>query len=98
MGAPPEVIAQARRAADQRSDFSVLPCNLDAVNVFWAMSTQWRIAAGMAGAVLVGLDYTAIPTTLRMLRIPRPRWPAVFDALRVMELAALKTQRDKENR
>jgi len=97
MGAPPEVLARARADARRRAEFSVLPCNLEAVNVFWALSTQWRVASGMAGAARLGLDYTAIPTTLRMLQVPRVRWPAVFDALRVMEHAALKVQREKDH-
>jgi len=93
MGAPPEVLARARADATRQTEFSVLPCNLEAVRVFWALSTQWRVASGMAGAARTGLDYPAIPAVLRFLEIPRRRWATVFDALRVMESAALSVAR-----
>lgn len=95
MGAPAAVLEQARAAAARRQDCPILPCNVDAVRVFYALSTQWRTVSGMAGAALVGLDYTAVPTVLRLLNLPRKTWPAVFDALRVMEAAALEVQRTR---
>lgn len=48
------------------------------------MSTQWR--AGGAG--VIGLDYAALPTVLRMLRIKRADEPEIFADLREMERAA----------
>lgn len=92
MGAPPEVLAQARANAACHDDLAVLPWNLEAVRVFWALSTQWRIVAGMT-ATRVGLDYTAIRPVLDLLEIPSERWPRVFDSLRVMESAALAEDR-----
>lgn len=50
------------------------------------MQTQWR--TGMSG--VVGLDYTALESVLRLLGVKRTRWPALFDDVRVMELAAMK--------
>ena len=88
MGAPPEVLAQARANA-HRAELVILPCNLDTVQAFWALGTQWRIAYGMQR---IGLDYPAIPIVLRLHGIPRARWPEIFDGLRVMEHAALKTR------
>lgn len=55
------------------------------MNVFVAMSTQWR--TGMSGPT--GLDYSAVPTVMRMQQVPRQDWPDAFDALRVLEAEAL---------
>lgn len=63
----------------------IWPDNLPAVNVFVALSTQWRV--GMNGAT--GLDYGVVPMVLRLQQIPRPDWPDTFDALRVLEGEAL---------
>lgn len=54
---------------------------------FCALSTQWR-AAPMGG--LMGLDYAAIAPTLRLMRVKKREWAEIFDALRVMEAAALE--------
>ena len=64
----------------------VWPENLQAVNTFIAMSTQWR--TGAMGAT--GLDYGALPAVLRMTGIRRVEWPDVLDGLRIMEAEALK--------
>lgn len=94
MGAPPEVLARARATnAPRRPEFAVLPQNLEAVQVFWALTSQWRMATGLSGVFRIGLDYQAIPTVLRFMEIPRKRWGALFDALRVMELAVLESAR-----
>lgn len=95
MGAPAAVLEQAMAAAARRQDCPILPCNLDAARAFWALSTQWRTVGGLAGAARIGLDYTAVPTVLRLLNLPRKTWPAVFDALRVMEASALEVQRTR---
>jgi len=93
MGAPPEVIARAQSNLARRAECPILPCNLDAARLFWALSTQWRTVSGLAGVARIGLDYTAVPTVLRLLGLPRKNWSALFDALRVMEAAALEVQR-----
>lgn len=49
------------------------------------MRTQWRV--GAVGPI--GLDYGALPVVLGMRGVPRRRWAALFDDLRVMEQAAL---------
>jgi hypothetical protein len=69
----------------------VWPDNSDAVNVFIASGTQWR--SGPAG--LTGLDYGVLPTVMRMVGVPRPKWPDVFDGIRTMEDAALERMRRK---
>jgi hypothetical protein len=59
------------------------------VNTFIAAATQWR--TGMAGPT--GLDYSAMPTVMRLTGVPRKEWPQVFDGLRLMEDAALEAMR-----
>ena len=101
LGVPAEAAARmasvARRAAEP--PFGVWPENWDALRVFLAMSTQWRIG-GMAG-VPAGLDYGALPMVLRFLRL-KPD-PDLFDRLQVMEGAALdafiaEAQRERAQR
>jgi hypothetical protein len=72
----------------------VWPDNLPAVNVFVALSTQWR--TGFSGAT--GLDYTAVPVVLRLQQLPRSDWPDTFDALRVLEGEALAVMREASER
>lgn len=69
----------------------VWPDNIRAVNVFIAMSTQWR--TGMNGAT--GMDYSALPEVMRMTSIPRRDWSEIFESIRVMEDAALEQMRKK---
>jgi hypothetical protein len=68
----------------------VWPENLDAVNTFIGMATQWRPSFGG----VIGLDYAALPAVLDLLGIKRKKRGAVFDALRVMEDAALEVIRE----
>ena len=58
----------------------VWPDNVSTLNVFVAMSTQWRV--GYNGAT--GLDYAALPVVEDRVGIK-----ADFDGLRAMEEAAL---------
>ena len=61
-------------------DVKVWPDNVPTLNVFVAMSTQWRV--GNNGAT--GLDYAALPVVEDRVGIR-----ADFDGLRAMEEAAL---------
>jgi hypothetical protein len=65
----------------------IWPDNLPAVNVFIAMSTQWRV--GVNGAT--GLDYSVMPAVFRLVGVPRALWPDTFECLRVMEGEAMRT-------
>lgn len=61
------------------------PENVLPKDVFEAMGSQWRI--GFAGPT--GLDYGALTGVMRILRVTADDEIDVFDAVRVMEGAAL---------
>lgn len=68
------------------------PDNIQAVNVFVSVGTQWR--CGVAGPI--GLDYGVLPGVLRILQVPRNDWPEVFDCIRILEDAALGAMRESK--
>lgn len=63
----------------------VWPDNLKAINVFLVMLTQWRWSGGNR----VGLDYSALPEVWKRTNVPKKDRNDIFDALRIMEQAAL---------
>lgn len=67
----------------------IWPDNLQAINVFISMSTQWR----SSGFGTTGLDYGALPAVLRMSGIPRAQWSDIFESIRILEDWALHTMR-----
>lgn len=69
----------------QGSGVGIWPDNVPIVNVFTAMSTQWRVSH--AGPI--GLDYNALPVVMRMAGILRAEQSDVFEGVRIMEDAAL---------
>lgn len=76
--------------AEDAKSIQIWPDNLDSVNVFIAMSTQWRI--GHNGAT--GLDYNVLPAVMGYCEIEDHK--AVFHDIRLMEDAALSLL--KENK
>lgn len=66
------------------------------LEVFLALSTQWRILAHMAGSTPMGLEYAAIPPVLEMMGVVKADWPPIFADLRVIERAALDTLRSDD--
>ncbi|MBX9849594.1 MAG: DUF1799 domain-containing protein [Rhodocyclaceae bacterium] len=67
------------------------PDNLEAVNVFIAMGTQWR--TGMSGPT--GLDYNALPVVFGMCSVAATDQAGIFESLRIMEMAALSVMHAK---
>lgn len=67
----------------------VWPDNLQAVNVFVCMSTQWRV--GMNGAT--GLDYGPVYKKMDRLGLTPAEYDCVEDDIRTLEDAALETIR-----
>jgi hypothetical protein len=70
----------------------IWPENYQAFSVFNALSTQWRYS--MSG--VTGLDYNAIPTVLRMMKVARDEWQWLFEDIRFMESIALTEINRKE--
>lgn len=68
----------------------VWPQNFDAVRVFEALSSQWRVGTGGAS----GLDYQVLPTVLRIFDIKRKQWRDIFDCIRIMEMEAMRAMRE----
>lgn len=67
--------------------FAVWAENWDAVIVFCNLRHCWRIDA-MSGSYL-GLDRTAIESTLRLMRVKKKNHTKIFEQLMIMEDAAL---------
>jgi hypothetical protein len=70
----------------------VWPDNWQALTVFNALGTQWRV--GMAGPT--GLDYGVLPDVFRFHAIPEADWPDLFQSIRAMEGEALAVMHEKE--
>ena len=93
-GAPQQALDEMQACIEQGArdaSADVLEENWHAVNVFFAMGTQWRVAAGMGAAMhYEGLDYAALPLVLAEHRATPHRQPLVrlMPQLRVMEHAA----------
>lgn len=69
----------------------VWPDNRQAVEVFLAMRTQWRVGAGGP----IGLDYGVLPEIWRRLRVaPGADRDQVFAALQFLETGALEAMRE----
>lgn len=72
-------------------EFAVWPDNWQALDVFCAMQTQWRFT--QMGPT--GLDYSALESTLRLRGVRKRDRADVFEAVRIMESAALAVMREK---
>ena len=58
---------------------------------------QWRIVCGLGGAWYQGLEAASVQASLCMLGVPRKRWRAVREQLRVLEGEALAHLNRGEN-
>jgi hypothetical protein len=72
----------------------VWPDNMNGINAFIAMSTQWR--TGYGGAY--GLDYSALPAVMDLIGISASERAEAFDDLRTLEDAALEVIREQQAR
>jgi hypothetical protein len=64
--------------------FEVWPDNVEMLNLFMRIQTQWR--SGVNG--ITGLDYAGVQAAIAMLALTLPKgW---FDDLQAMETAALR--------
>lgn len=93
-GFPEEQIEEARKGAADAEEFEVWPDNWRAVRYFVRVGTQWRVG-GMGD--LIGLDYAAVESALRLLGVQRSRWRVLFKDFQVMEAAAVDYLREKQS-
>ena len=68
----------------------IWPDNLEAVNLFISIATQWRV--GMNGAT--GLDYNVLYHKLDRMNLSAERYAEVEQEIGVMEAAALEAMRN----
>lgn len=81
-GAPPPEVLEAMQKQDE---FEVWPENVEPLQIFMRLQTQWRV--GPMGHP-IGLDYAGVRAALGMMRV-RPE-PRLFDDLQLMEREALR--------
>lgn len=74
-----------RRNRDVPDEVEVEPSNMEAVEVFVAMNTQWRYSS--MGSV-VGLDYNSLSAAVNMMGVQDVK--DVFWRVRVLEHSALR--------
>lgn len=72
----------------------VWPDNLQAVNLFITLSTQWR--TGSSG--VVGLDYNVLYKKMDRLKLSSDRYDELEEEIRVMEGAALDYWAEKSKK
>ncbi|MBY0240756.1 MAG: DUF1799 domain-containing protein [Burkholderiaceae bacterium] len=90
LGAPDHVIDAARNKSQPVDvDFLVWEENWQAVTLFLALKTQWRMAVSMAGLHYFGIEYASAYALLDARQIAPGDREALMDALRLMEDAAL---------
>lgn len=75
----------------------VEPDNWQHLHVFLAMKTQWRIISGMGGVHYQGLEYSALPSVLSLMSVPKAERSETFAALRIMESSALSVLNVKKD-
>lgn len=66
--------------------FEVFHENWDIVCAFLACETQWNVAAGLAGLIWLGLDYSGVKVALSHLKLDG----IDFGLLQEMERAAIE--------
>lgn len=83
------------KPVQQEQDFEIWQENWQTFIFFEALSTQWKIISGMGGAQVIGLDYPAIETMMRIKNIPRKTQAPLFLQLQIMEREALDVMNKK---
>ncbi len=77
---------QAALGDGKKSDFEIWPENVETLNMFCSLQTQWRV--GPMGGYL-GLEYPGVWSALKGVVRGRKTRRAMFTDIQAMELAAL---------
>lgn len=86
LGLPAELVEEAEGFGQNDE---IYPDNVQTVEVFKRLHTQWR--AGPSGAI--GLVYESLDRVFKRLGVAEDDEADVFDCLQIMEMAALKAMR-----
>lgn len=54
------------------------------------METNWRVVAGMGGALYQGLDYASLIPVIELRFAKRKQQKEIFESVRLIELGALE--------
>jgi hypothetical protein len=92
-----EMFARLGIKADMQAHFTekiethqpVHPENWQAITVFLAVQTQWRVMADQFSIRYLGLDYAALSSTIAMMGVGKKQRSGLFDDIRVLEAAWL---------
>lgn len=89
------MIEAARRSfgGDEFEDCEVWEDNWESAMLFLAVSTQWIVSPM---GQYVGINYTALESTMRMAGIKKKKRASLFDDVGIMESAALEVLRDRK--
>lgn len=95
MGIPEAEIEATLSALGEKTDdaceFPIEPENRDTVRLYLGLETQWRIETVVAGKLVItrrhGIEYSAVPTLARGLRIRLTE--SVWTGLQLMERETL---------
>lgn len=74
---------------DEEILFPVYPENVQALEVFISMSTQWRMVGTMQSLHYTGLDYSVLGEMWLVNDVKKKDRPKVFEQLRILERAAM---------
>ncbi len=92
---PQAVIDEMVAEEAASSTCEIHPDNVMAVQLFIALRTQWRVCSGMAGAVMLGIEYASVSVVMRLMGIKAADRATLFTDLQTMESAALSVMREK---
>lgn len=85
-----ELASEMDSAHAEDDGFEVHEDCWDDVMFFLSVQTQWVWVSGIGFTQRAGFRYEALESAMRMQRVPRSRWPALFEAMQVMEAAVLE--------
>lgn len=86
---------EAGETPPERLDFEVHEDCWDSVRFYLRVQTQWVYVSGGLGAMRLGLNYTAVASTMGMCCVKRRDQMALLDDLRCMELAVLDVDAER---
>lgn len=98
-GAPPEVVAAARKQAQpDANDFEVWADCWDAFEFFISLRGEWSYIAGMATVARIGIPSDRIESAMTLKPVPRRRRPKLYADVKLMESAVVAFDRESREK